>query len=64
MRPAFFRFISLSTKEEQRIFSTKGVSFTYLICSSKLIVSLNKDLDLVITHPHSGSSFTFPPGDL
>ena len=50
----------ICTKEEQRFFSTKGVSFIYLICSLKLIVSLNKDLDLVIAHPHSGSSFTTP----
>ena len=61
MHPAFFKFISLCTKKEQTFFfSTKGVSFTYLICSLKLIVSLNKDLDLVIAHPHSGSSFTIP----
>ena len=43
-----------------KIFFKKGVSFTYLICSLKLIVSLKKDLDLVIAHPHSGSSFTTP----
>lgn len=50
MRPAFFKFISICMKEEQGFFQQKAfLSLNwFVVYSLKLIVSLNKDLDLVI----------------
>ena len=56
----FFQVYLIMYEGGTKIFSTKGISSSYLICSLTLIVSLNKDLDLVIVHPHRGSSFTIP----